>query len=120
MYFIHWEPPGVSERMCSVNLDASISGEYYQTLGGHSCQLSEKLGALATSLGAQTTRPGIPRSAGDKSGNTSDRPESAGNKPGRASDKSASASDMSESTSNYSRAIWEIQHLWQCCRCDWK
>ncbi|MEA2207444.1 MAG: hypothetical protein QOE77_4220 [Blastocatellia bacterium] len=32
MYFSHWEPPGVSERMWSVNLDASISGEY-QTQG---------------------------------------------------------------------------------------
>ena len=40
MYFSHWKPPGVSERMWSVNLDASISGEY-QTLGGHSCRLSE-------------------------------------------------------------------------------
>jgi hypothetical protein len=39
MYFSHWKPPGVSERMWSVNLDASISGEY-QTLGGHSCRLS--------------------------------------------------------------------------------
>jgi len=26
MYFCHWKPPGVSERMWSVNLDASISG----------------------------------------------------------------------------------------------
>jgi hypothetical protein len=40
MYFSHWKPPGVSERMWSVNLDASISGEY-QTLGGHSCRRSE-------------------------------------------------------------------------------
>jgi len=40
MYFSHWKPPGVSERMWSVNLDASISGEY-QTLGGHLCQPSE-------------------------------------------------------------------------------
>jgi len=40
MYFSHWKPPGVSERMWSVNLDASISGEY-QTLGGHSCRPSE-------------------------------------------------------------------------------
>jgi hypothetical protein len=40
MYFGHWKPPGVSERMWSVNLDASISGEY-QTLGGHSSQPSE-------------------------------------------------------------------------------
>jgi hypothetical protein len=28
MYFGHWQPPGVSERMWSVNLNASISGEY--------------------------------------------------------------------------------------------
>jgi len=40
MYFSHWNPPGVSERMWSVNLDAPISGEY-QTLGGHSCRPSE-------------------------------------------------------------------------------
>jgi len=62
-YFSHWEPPGVSERMWSVNLDASISGEY-QTLGGHSCRSSEELGAPTTSLGA-------PGSAGDMSGCTS-------------------------------------------------
>jgi len=40
MYFSHWEPPGVSERMWSVNLDASISGEC-QTIGGHSGRPSE-------------------------------------------------------------------------------
>jgi len=40
MYFGRWEPPGVSERMWSVNLEASISGEY-QTLGGHSDRPSE-------------------------------------------------------------------------------
>jgi hypothetical protein len=40
MSFIHWKPPGVSERMWSVNLGASMSGEY-QTLGGQSCQPSE-------------------------------------------------------------------------------
>ena len=33
MYFRHWKPPGVSDRMWSVNLDASISGEY-NTLKG--------------------------------------------------------------------------------------
>jgi len=40
MYFSYWKPPEVSERMWSVNLDGSISGEY-QTLGGHSCRPSE-------------------------------------------------------------------------------
>jgi transposase InsO family protein len=40
MYFSHWKPPGVSARMWSVNLDASISGDY-QTQGGHSCRPSE-------------------------------------------------------------------------------
>jgi len=40
MYFSHWEPPGVSERMWSVNLEVSISGKY-QTLGGHSGRPSE-------------------------------------------------------------------------------
>jgi len=40
MYFSHWKSPGVSERMWSVNLDESISGEY-QTVGGHSGRPSE-------------------------------------------------------------------------------
>ena len=40
MYFSHWKSPGVSERMWSVNLDASISGEY-QTIGGDSGRPSE-------------------------------------------------------------------------------
>jgi hypothetical protein len=40
MYFRHWKPPGVPERMWSVNLDASISGEY-QTVGEHSYRPSE-------------------------------------------------------------------------------
>jgi len=40
MYFSHWKPPGVSERIWSVNLDGSISGKY-QTLGGHSGRPSE-------------------------------------------------------------------------------
>jgi hypothetical protein len=39
MYFSHWKPPGVSERMWSVNLDASIAGEYH-TLWGHSSRPS--------------------------------------------------------------------------------
>jgi len=99
MYFSHWKPPGVSERMWSVNLNASISGEY-QTLGGHSCRPSEYLGAPATSLGAPTTNLGAPVSAG--------------NTPGSAGDKSGS-------TSNHSRAVWEKQHLlWERCRCALK
>jgi len=40
MYFSQRKPPGLSERMWSVILDASISGES-QTLGGHSCRHSE-------------------------------------------------------------------------------
>jgi len=40
MHFSHWKPAGVSERMLSVKLDVSISGEY-QTLGGQSCRPSE-------------------------------------------------------------------------------
>jgi len=40
MYFSYWKRPWVSERMWSVNIDVSISGEY-QTLGGHSCRSSE-------------------------------------------------------------------------------
>ena len=40
MNFSHRKPPGVSERMWSVNLDASIAGEY-ETVGGHCCRPSE-------------------------------------------------------------------------------
>jgi len=50
MYFSHWKTPGVSERMWSVNLDASISAQY-QTLGGHSGWASESLGSLMTATG---------------------------------------------------------------------
>jgi len=50
MYFSYWKPPGVSERMWSANSEASISVEY-QTLAGHSCRLSEKLGDLMISTG---------------------------------------------------------------------
>jgi hypothetical protein len=35
MYFSHWKTVVVSEKVWSVNLEASISGEY-QTLGGYS------------------------------------------------------------------------------------
>jgi len=40
MYFRRWKSPRVSERMYSVTLDVSISGEY-QTLRGHSSWPSE-------------------------------------------------------------------------------
>jgi len=40
MYFSLWKTPEVSERMWSVNLEASISEEY-QTLGGYSSRPSE-------------------------------------------------------------------------------
>jgi hypothetical protein len=40
MNFSHWRPPGVSERMWSVNFDGPISREY-QTLGGLSGLPSE-------------------------------------------------------------------------------
>jgi hypothetical protein len=89
----------VSERMWSVNLDASISGEN-QSLGEHSCwPLGElgapapSLGAPTTSLGTLTTGLGAPRSAGDN-------PESTDNKP-------ESASNISGSTSSHRRAVWE-------------
>jgi len=51
MYFSLWKTLGVSERMWSVNLEASISGEY-QTLGGYSGRPSELLGSLTTATGA--------------------------------------------------------------------
>jgi len=50
MYFSLWKTPGVSERMWSVNIEASISGGY-QTLGGFSGRPSEYLGSLTTSEG---------------------------------------------------------------------
>jgi hypothetical protein len=50
MYFSLWEPPEVSERMWSVNLDGSMSGEY-QTIGGHSDLPLELLRALITGTG---------------------------------------------------------------------
>jgi hypothetical protein len=40
MIFILWKTPGVSERMWSVNLEASSSGEY-QTLGEYSGRPSD-------------------------------------------------------------------------------
>jgi hypothetical protein len=40
IHFSHREPPGVSERRRSVNLEPSISGEN-QTLRGHSGRPSE-------------------------------------------------------------------------------
>jgi len=99
MYSTHWKPPGVSERMWSVNLNASISGEY-KTLEGHSCQPSAELGAPARSLGApwSNLRPHV--SAGDT-------PLSTGRKSG--------------STSNHSRAVWEKYHLlWEHWWGGWK
>jgi len=65
MYFSLWKTPGVSERMWSVNLEASISGES-QTLGGHSSRPSEQLGSLMT--GTRVTGSDC-----DKLGNTSER-----------------------------------------------
>jgi len=50
MYFSLWKTPSVSERMRSVNLEASISGEY-QTLGEYSGRPSEDLGSLMTGTG---------------------------------------------------------------------
>jgi hypothetical protein len=55
MYFSHWMPPGVAERMRSVNLDASISGEY-QTVGGHSCRRSD----ISNNRSFRLEHPGIP------------------------------------------------------------
>jgi hypothetical protein len=40
LYLSLWESPEVSERMWSINLDASFSGEY-QTVGGQSGRPSE-------------------------------------------------------------------------------
>jgi hypothetical protein len=42
-----WNVPGVSERMWSVNLVASVSAEYL-TPGGYFGRLSEELGSLMT------------------------------------------------------------------------
>jgi len=89
MYFSHWKPPEVSERMWSVNLDASISREY-QTLKGHSCRPSEYLGAPTTSLAVPTIILEASGSAGDKPW---------------------SAVDMSRSTSNHSHVFSLFSHL---------
>jgi len=75
MYCSHWNPPGVSERMWSVNLDASIAGEY-EIFGGHSCRPSDWLGAPVTCLGEPTTSLGAPGSAGNKSGSADNKPGS--------------------------------------------
>jgi len=56
----HWNPPGVSERMWSVDLDVSMSGEY-RTLGGHYIRPSERLGVVVSSLGAPATCLRAPR-----------------------------------------------------------
>jgi hypothetical protein len=66
MYFSHRKRSGVSERIWSVNLDESSSGEY-QTLGGDSSRPRESLGVPAKSLRAQTPRLGVPGSAGSVS-----------------------------------------------------
>jgi len=50
MNFSHWKPPGVAETIWSVNLNASISEEYY-TLGGQSGWPSEKLRSVITGTG---------------------------------------------------------------------
>jgi hypothetical protein len=55
MYFSHWEPPGVCERMWSENLKASIWGEN-ETLGGPCGQPLKQLGSLMTGTGAQWER----------------------------------------------------------------
>jgi len=98
MYFSHWKPPGVSERMWSVNLDASISGEY-ETRGGHSCRPSEEEGVPATSKRAPATGLGAPATAGGK-------PESTGNN--------------SRSSSHHSRAVWDKHLIWKRLMCAWK
>jgi len=67
LYYSHWKTLGVSEWMWSVNLDASMSGDY-QTLGGHSCQHSELLGAPTTSLGAPVKSLRAPRITVQQSG----------------------------------------------------
>jgi len=67
IHFSQWKPQGVSKRMWSVNLDASISGEY-RTLGGQSGWPSEELGArTTTSLGASASAGNIPVSTSNHS-----------------------------------------------------
>jgi hypothetical protein len=56
MYFSYWMPPGVSERMWSVNCGAPHSPEYL-TLEGHTNRPLESLRAQPTTLGAPTTSP---------------------------------------------------------------
>ena len=94
MQFSHWEPPGVSERMWSVNLDALISGEC-QTVGGHFQPAFRVTGIsndwYRSTMGVIVIWLRTPGSASDKPG----------------------------STSNHCKAVWEKRHLWEHCRCPW-
>jgi len=127
MYFSHWEPPGVSERMWSENLNASISAEY-QTLRGHSGRPSVKLKPLIMGTGVPYewlwyvwVQLGAPGSAGEKSGSAGNNSGCAGYSSGCANNKHWSTNDKSASTSNHSRAVWVKQHrLWEHCQCTWK
>jgi len=87
MNFSNWEPPGVSQRIWSVNLEVSISGEY-QNLVGLSAWPSEELGSLMTGTALPCERlwyvweqlRGLQRKLGG--------PESAGNEPRSTSNQS--------------------------------
>jgi len=134
MYFSHWKPSGVSKRMWSVNLDASISWEYQTQQGipaglrsnwdlwwlvlvyhGTDCDQFENTLECRRELWVHL---GAPWCAGDKSGSTDDQSGSAdaksrsadnesgsaNDKSGSADDKTWSADDMSANAHNMSRS----------------
>jgi hypothetical protein len=104
MYCSLWEPPEVSERMWSVYLNASISGEY-QTGGGHSGWPSEYNGSDCDKCrNISERRRGLWVKLGAP-GSTVERSGSAGDKFGGANDKPRSTAYMSGSTSNHSSAV---------------
>jgi hypothetical protein len=68
LYFCHWKTPGVPERMCSVNFDAWIWGEY-QTLGGPALKVTGiSDDYYRWTMGVIVIGLGTPRSAGEKFG----------------------------------------------------
>jgi hypothetical protein len=62
MYISPWKPPGVSERMWSVNLEASVSGEY-----------SDSRQAFLPAIRVTESAGDKPQSNGVKYGHTSDK-----------------------------------------------
>ena len=97
MYFRLWKPSEVSERMWSVNLDGSISGEY-QTIRGHSGHKSGSDGATSGN-------------AWDKSGSTSNY--------SRVVTEQHLLPECCRCAWNAARAPGMLQGCLECCRGAW-